>query len=89
MRNFETHRAEGLSDAVETSAAEGAMVLAGGTTMIDLLKIGVMEPDALVDITGLSDLRGFEVGEDRIRFGALARMAEAGDDPTSRPPRPR
>ncbi len=81
MRNFEYHRAKGLNDAIEAAAAQGAMVLAGGTTMIDLMKIGVMEPDALVDIGGLTELRAHEVGGDRIRFGALARMAEVAADP--------
>jgi len=48
--------------------------------MVDLMKIGVRQPVALVDITALSELEGHEVGVGRIRFGALARMAEVGDD---------
>lgn len=80
MRNFAYHRPDTIAAAIDAARAEGALVLAGGTTMVDLMKIGVFEPDALVDITALSDLEGFEVGSDRIRFGALARMAEVGDD---------
>jgi xanthine dehydrogenase YagS FAD-binding subunit len=84
MRNFAYHRPDTLAAAIEAARADGAQVLAGGTTMVDLMKIGVFEPDVLVDITGLSDLEGFDVGPDRIIFGALARMAEVGDDATLR-----
>ncbi len=80
MRNFAYHRPDTIAAAIDAARAEGAQVLAGGTTMVDLMKIGVFEPDALIDITALSELEGFEVGSDRIRFGALARMAEVGDD---------
>ena len=80
MRNFAYHRPKSLSDAIDAASAEGADILAGGTTMVDLMKIGVREPEALVDITGLSGLEGYEIGTDRLHFGALARMAEVGDD---------
>lgn len=80
MRNFDYHRPADIAAAVDAARAEGAQILAGGTTMVDLMKIGVWEPEALVDITGLSDLEGYDVGPDRITFGALARMAEVADD---------
>ncbi len=80
MRNFAYHRPTDINAAIEAAQADGAQILAGGTTMVDLMKIGVWDPDALVDITGLAELEGYDVGPDRIRFGALARMAEVGDD---------
>jgi len=80
MLNFAYHRPDSLSAAIDAARVEGADILAGGTTMIDLMKIGVREPSALVDITGLAALEGLEVGADRIRFGALARMADVADD---------
>jgi len=80
MRNFAYHRPTSLADAIDAASAQGADILAGGTTLVDLMKIGVREPDALVDITGLVDLEGYEIGSSRLRFGALARMAEVGDD---------
>ncbi len=81
MRSFDYHRPTDLSAAIEAARADGAKILAGGTTMVDLMKIGVWEPDALVDITGLAGLDGFDLGADRITFGALARMSDVGDDP--------
>ncbi len=82
MRNFDYHRPADMSAAIDAARAEGAEILAGGTLMVDLMKIGVREPDALVDITGLADLEGHDIGMDRIRFGALARMADVADDQT-------
>ncbi|MGR3496627.1 FAD binding domain-containing protein [Citreimonas sp.] len=80
MDNFSYYRPESLSDAIDAARVEGADILAGGTTMVDLMKIGVREPEALVDITGLPGLEGYEIGADRIEFGALARMADVASD---------
>jgi xanthine dehydrogenase YagS FAD-binding subunit len=74
MRDFAYSRATDLGAATE-AAAGGAAVIAGGTTMVDLMKIGVRDPGALIDINGLDALKGYEVGSDRIRLGALALMS--------------
>lgn len=85
MRNFAYHRATTLPEAVRLLGAnQGWQVLAGGTTMVDLLKLDVMMPPGLVDITGISELQGLQVGGASIRFGALARMADVGDDASLR-----
>lgn len=57
--------------------------IAGGTNMLDYMKLGVMRPDVLVDINPLArDALGqVEVMADGIRFGALVRMAEAQNHP--------
>lgn len=80
MRNFDYHRPTDISAAIDAARVDGAEILAGGTTMVDLMKIGVRDPAALVDITAIQELEGYQVGPDRITFGALARMAEVGDD---------
>ena len=81
MRNFAYHSPKTVSDAIDALRDSGGDILAGGTTVVDLMKIGVREPAALVDITGLAELQGHEIGTERIRFGALARMAHVADDP--------
>ena len=58
-----------------------AAILAGGTTMVDLMKLEVMTPSAVVDITGITELAGFDTSGDPLRFGALARMADVARDP--------
>ena len=81
MKNFSYVRPATLEDALRALGGEGRRdVLAGGTTMVDLLKLDVVAPDGLVDITGIEALEGHEVGSERIRFGALARMSDVGDD---------
>jgi xanthine dehydrogenase YagS FAD-binding subunit len=55
--------------------------LAGGTTLVDLMRLNVMRPQAIVDINPLSDsgLGKIELGDAGLRLGALAHMAEAAD----------
>src|SRR5919108_6004810 len=57
--------------------------LAGGTTLIDLMKLNVMRPARVVDINPLdaSELGRIDVSEQSLRLGALVRMAEAADHP--------
>ena len=57
------------------------MLLAGGTTLLDLAKCGVAEPDQLVDITHLDGLDAIRVDRDGAYLGALAKMSHVADDP--------
>ena len=83
MRNFAYLRAESESDAMQATALHtGARFLAGGTTMLDLMKCGVEDPAALVDITRLPNLDAIEAGPDQVRIGALARMSDVANHPT-------
>jgi xanthine dehydrogenase YagS FAD-binding subunit len=62
--------------------ADGATVyLAGGTNLIDLMKLDVMRPAELVDINSLQAGHGeIELSSRGLRLGALARMADVADD---------
>ncbi len=81
MRNFSYDRPESLLDAANALAQHPDwQVLAGGTTMIDLLKLDVVTPPGLVDITGIKELEGHTVGDRMLRFGVLARMSDVADD---------
>ena len=80
MKNFAYTRPTDLGDASDAAAQGGAQIIAGGTTMVDLMKIGVVNPDTLVSVMGLSDLEGYDVGADRMRFGALSTMATVAAD---------
>jgi xanthine dehydrogenase YagS FAD-binding subunit len=70
MRPFDYARA---TDAAEASrhAAEGATILAGGTNLLDLMKLEVMAPEALVDVSRLDLARIEPTGEGGLRVGAL------------------
>src|SRR6202012_4698406 len=58
--------------------------LAGGTTMVDLMKCGVEVPSALIDITRLPGLDTIEAGPARVRVGALSKMSDVADHPRIR-----
>jgi xanthine dehydrogenase YagS FAD-binding subunit len=82
MKNFAYLRAESVPDAMSSTASHtGARFLAGGTTMLDLMKCGVEEPAALVDITRLPGLDGIDIGANSVRIGALAHMSDVANHP--------
>ena len=82
MRPFGYDRAHAIPDALRAGTGAGAQYLAGGTVLLDLMKLGVMQPGTLVNI---GDLRGalgtVSLDGTGLRLGALARMAEVADHP--------
>ncbi|MGX9145655.1 FAD binding domain-containing protein [Mesorhizobium sp. 128a] len=79
MRDFSYVRAATLDAARQAAALPGAILLAGGTTLVDLAKCGVAEPDNLVDITHLKGLDAIKVDADGALIGALAKMSHVAD----------
>ena len=70
--NFEYHKATSVAQAVQLlSANPGAKVLAGGQGLIPQLKFRLARPPALVDIGGISELKGISINNGTIRIGAL------------------
>ena len=56
--------------------------LAGGTTLLDLMKLDVMQPARVVDITPLSKNNGaIEISDRGLKLGALVKMSAAADHP--------
>jgi xanthine dehydrogenase YagS FAD-binding subunit len=60
--------------------------LAGGTTLVDLMKLDVMRPETVVDINALerTPLGRIEAESGTLRLGALVRMADAAEHPAVR-----
>ncbi|WP_210488876.1 FAD binding domain-containing protein [Rufibacter aurantiacus] len=75
MRPFTFTQAQDVDTAVQEVSVEGAKFIAGGTNLLDLMKIDVMSPSHLVDITqiALETIEETEAGG--IRLGALAKNA--------------
>ena len=73
---------KGMPGASDRRADGATAYLAGGTTLLDLMKLDVMRPQTLVDINPLQAGHGaIEVTPRGLRLGALARMADIADDP--------
>jgi xanthine dehydrogenase YagS FAD-binding subunit len=82
MKSFDYVRPATVRDAVTAAAEPGAVYLAAGTNLLDLMKGGVTAPNRLVDITHLSDLdRIEELPDGALRIGALIRNADLAHDP--------
>ncbi|MEV5011519.1 xanthine dehydrogenase family protein subunit M [Streptomyces sp. NPDC056159] len=82
MRGFDYVRATDTREAVQLLADDpAASCLAGGTTQLDLMKDGVLEPPRLIDITRLP-LHGIERRGESLHVGALATMEELAADAT-------
>ena len=75
MREFDYQRAADISEATVAASAPGHRLLAGGTTLIDLMKCDVEQPDALIDITRLTGLAEIAVSDSLIRIGSLSKMS--------------
>jgi carbon-monoxide dehydrogenase medium subunit len=78
---FEYERAASLDEAVELLDREDAKVLAGGQSLIPLLRLRFARPSVLVDIGRLDDLRYVREDGDRIAIGALTRHSDLMRDP--------
>ncbi|TCS61881.1 xanthine dehydrogenase YagS FAD-binding subunit [Primorskyibacter sedentarius] len=79
MRSFEYTRAESTGAATR-DAATGGTFIAGGTNLLDLMKLEVMAPEALIDINRL-DLNQIEGTEDGgLRIGALVTNSDLAND---------
>ena len=82
MERFTYAAPRTVKDAVlELSSSENVKVLAGGTTLVDLMKNGVERPQRLIDVTGIRELNEFAIDGDELRFGALIRMSAVADHP--------
>jgi xanthine dehydrogenase YagS FAD-binding subunit len=89
MRPFIFDSAATPQEAIQTAQAwrgstnGTAHFLAGGTTLIDLMKLDVMRPERLIDIRALesSDFGRIAIGEGGLWMGALVRMADAAEHP--------
>jgi xanthine dehydrogenase YagS FAD-binding subunit len=63
-----------------TGARTQSAFIAGGTNLVDLMKIDVMDPKELVDINQLP-MRGVTLDNDGLRIGALEKMADVAEQP--------
>ena len=78
---FDYARAASVDEAIELLGRDDAKILAGGHSLLPLLKLRFARPSLLVDIGRLDDLRYVRENGDRIAIGALSRHADLALDP--------
>lgn len=77
MAAFTYQRASSLDDALAAIAGGDAKVVAGGMSILPLMKLRLASPDKLVDIGRLSELKGIKATADGgLEIGALTTYAE-------------
>jgi xanthine dehydrogenase YagS FAD-binding subunit len=83
MRPLSYSRAQNVDDAIAMVGADPASAfLAGGTTEVDLVRLGVAHPDLLVDINELPLAEIEDLPGGGLRIGALARMSDVARTPS-------
>ncbi|HEY0483269.1 MAG TPA: xanthine dehydrogenase family protein subunit M [Kofleriaceae bacterium] len=80
MQPFVYVRADSLDHAVAAGRQGDARFIAGGTNLVDLMRLEVMRPRAVVDITGLA-LSAIEDVNGAVRIGALATNTDVAYHP--------
>jgi aerobic carbon-monoxide dehydrogenase medium subunit len=78
LREVEYARPASVEDALRLlSEHDGARALAGGQTLINVMKARAASPDVLVDLGALDDLRGIDLGSDgTLTIGAMVTYTE-------------
>jgi len=80
---FDYHRASSAAEALDLlDAYPGAKLLAGGHSLLPMMKLRLTQPGTLIDIGRLDELRGIRESRNSFRIGSLTtHAAVAGSDP--------
>ena len=86
MAPFRHHRPETVAQAVELMGehAGHAMYVAGGTDVVPNMKHRLFEPDHLVALKGIDELRGIRVEDEVLRIGAAETLTAVARSPEVR-----
>lgn len=70
MQAFAFHNPASVADAVKAAGTEDAKLIAGGQTLLQTMKLGLIAPSALVDIGAIAELKGVCVSDGQVVIGA-------------------
>jgi aerobic carbon-monoxide dehydrogenase medium subunit len=88
LRELEYARPASVADAVQLLQSPNARVLAGGQTLVNVLKLRTIEADMLVDVTRLRELRTITRTDAGLEIGAAVTYQELVESPAVRAVRP-
>lgn len=73
---FAFQQAASLADAARAAAGNAeAKIIAGGQSLLGAIKLGLAAPEALIDISGLADLKGLRIDGGKVHIGAMSTHA--------------
>jgi xanthine dehydrogenase YagS FAD-binding subunit len=84
MKAFSYQRADSVTNAATAATKPGVKIIAGGTNLLDLMKLQVETPSQLVDINRLPLDKIEETSDGGLRVGALVRNSDLAADPRVR-----
>ncbi|TWT12923.1 xanthine dehydrogenase family protein subunit M [Reyranella sp. CPCC 100927] len=84
MQHFAYSRVATLADAINAMQQPDAMVIAGGTELLNWMKEGIAAPARLIDVNGIADLAQVTADDRGLRIGALARLSDVAEHPVVR-----
>ncbi|MGO1074992.1 FAD binding domain-containing protein [Inquilinus sp. CA228] len=85
MRDFSFVQARSRADAVALAHLPDTMVVAGGTEILNWMRIGIVAPDRVIDITRIQGMEGVEpLPNGGVRIGALTKLNDAAQHPLIR-----
>jgi len=82
MQAFQYNRVKDIEGAVGAGSAAGMKFVAGGTTLIDLMKLQVEQPTTIVDINSLPLDKIERTADDGLKIGAMVRNSDLAHDAT-------
>ncbi len=81
MRDFAYGRAQSVKDALDMLAHPETVLLAGGTELLNWMRIGISAPSRVVDLTHVESLYGItELEGGGLRIGSLAKLNDVALD---------
>lgn len=86
MPTFQLYQPSSVADAAKLLQQNGedALVLAGGLDSMDWLKDRIKKPKAVVDLSGIEELRGIRETASGVELGAMTTLTEVAENPVIR-----
>ena len=83
LRPFELIEPGSVAEAVEAlGRADGdAQLVAGGTALVPMLRMGLLRPDRVISLHRIAELEGLAVSGGALHVGAMVTMAALGRSP--------
>ena len=76
MQAFSYTKAASVADAARAAAGDNVKIVAGGQSLLPSMRLGLQAPEALIDLSGITELKGIAVAGGVVKIGAMTTHAE-------------